>query len=145
MNDVDIKFFQATATAIPALAIAFAVSGKYLVKETYSAWPKGGEKFITGVLWLVGFIFCGVAIRAERISLIAIAYNEPTHQHWYTVISSMGMMAVMLVAFVLAPASLPVWETVKAGWAKSKIAGFSIITIFFIEIAICLVWLAFFA
>ena len=98
MDYLDLRFFQATATVIPTVLIAFAITSKFLdFKRESKDWVGfvvlGGRSGVVAV----AIILFG-AVTAEGLTLVAIAFDRP---HTWIFIVDMFMIVLMawLVAF----------------------------------------------
>jgi hypothetical protein len=115
----NLVFFQAAATALPALSIAIAVSGKYLNPSTFlpdldastrsalslEAKAKASRKraMVSFAFSAAGFAFFLAAIIGERVALTALAQHDPTPERVRVVAISLAVCGVILTTAVLGP------------------------------------------
>lgn len=104
MNYLDIKFFQAAATIIPTLFIAFAITSKGLeintsVKGHIALFSDSSRKGISSAVLLSGFFAA-----AEIICLATLAADKPTRTAMFIVATSIAAMIWTICYQALVPA-----------------------------------------
>jgi hypothetical protein len=99
----DLRYYQAVATAIPTISIAFAVSGKYLAVDVSSVKNDILRVIYRVGVFLVGSLFIGAATRGEFYALRTLAQGHDSPMARTAADNAVILLGVFLAIAIVWP------------------------------------------